>query len=127
MSSGRRNCIGCTGSYRSERAKRRKVSCRPIALSSPEKCFQQAIAIARQQGAKSLELRAVMSLARLWQHQGKNAEAKSLLAEIYGWFTEGFDTRDLREAKALIEELSHQAIEQLKKERIVFSNDSLTR
>ena len=70
-----------------------------------EACFQQALAIARQQ-AKSLELRAAMSLARLWQQQGKGAEAYELLAPIYGWFTEGFDTADLQEAKALLEELS---------------------
>jgi class 3 adenylate cyclase/predicted ATPase len=68
--------------------------------------FLKAIEIARQQQAKSLELRAVMSLARLWQQQGKQAEAHKLLAEIYGWFTEGFDTTDLQEAKALLEELT---------------------
>jgi predicted ATPase len=62
--------------------------------------------VARHQQAKSLELRAAISLSRLWQHQGKRAEARELLAEIYGWFTEGFDTADLREAKALLEELS---------------------
>jgi len=62
--------------------------------------------IARRQSAKSLELRAVMSLARLRQQQGKKDEARQLLAEIYGWFTEGFDTVDLQEAKALLEELS---------------------
>ena len=56
-------------------------------------------------GAKSLELRAAMSLARLWQQQGKHAEAYELLAPIYGWFTEGFDTTDLQEARALLEEL----------------------
>ena len=56
--------------------------------------------------AKSLELRAAMSLCRLWQRQGKTAEAQQLLAEIYGWFTEGFDTADLKEAKALLEELT---------------------
>jgi predicted ATPase len=70
-----------------------------------ETCFQQALAIARRQQAKSLELRAAMSLARLWQHQGKRAEAGALLVPIYGWFTEGFDTVDLREVKALLEEL----------------------
>jgi TOMM system kinase/cyclase fusion protein len=69
-------------------------------------CYQQALAIARRQEAKSLELRAAMSLARLWQHQGKRAEARELLAPIYGWFTEGFDTADLQEAKALLEALA---------------------
>jgi predicted ATPase/class 3 adenylate cyclase len=71
-----------------------------------EACFHQAIEVARKQQAKSLELRAVMSLSRLWQQQGKREEAHALLAEIYGWFTEGFDTKDLQEAKALLEELS---------------------
>ena len=70
-----------------------------------EACFQQALAIARQQQAKSWELRAAMSLARLWQQQGKRTEAHELLALICGWFTEGFDTVDLQEAKALLEEL----------------------
>jgi class 3 adenylate cyclase/predicted ATPase len=70
-----------------------------------EACFQQALDIARHQQAKSLELRADMSLARLWQRQGKRAEAHALLAPIYGWFTEGFDTADLQEAKALLVEL----------------------
>ena len=59
--------------------------------------------VARRQQAKSLELRAAMSLSRLWQQQGKRAEARALLAPIYGWFTEGFDTADLQEAKALLE------------------------
>jgi predicted ATPase len=71
-----------------------------------ETCFQQALAIARRQQAKSLELRAAMSLSRVWQQQGKCQEAHDLLAPIYGWFTEGFDTADLQEAKALLEELS---------------------
>jgi predicted ATPase len=70
-----------------------------------EACFGQALDIARRQQAKSLELRAAMSLARLWQHQGKRAAAWELLAPIYGWFTEGFDTADLQEAKALLDEL----------------------
>ncbi len=69
-------------------------------------CFHQAIEIARQQHAKSLELRAANSLARLWQQQGKTAEARRMLAEIYGWFTEGFDTPDLKEAKILWDSLS---------------------
>src|SRR5712691_10608187 len=71
-----------------------------------EASFQQALAVARRQQAKSLELRAVMSLSRLWQRQGKREEARQLLEEIYGWFTEGFDTPDLQEAKALLETLT---------------------
>jgi predicted ATPase len=74
--------------------------------SEAEECFLQAIEIAKQQQAKSLELRAVMSLARLWQSQGKHHEARNTLSEIYNWFTEGFDTADLKEAKALLEELT---------------------
>ncbi|MEO6726681.1 MAG: hypothetical protein ABIP14_15445, partial [Blastocatellia bacterium] len=69
--------------------------------------FHQAIETAQQQSAKSWELRATTSLARLWQQQGKTAEARQMLAGIYGWFTEGFDTADLKEAKALLEELNH--------------------
>jgi predicted ATPase len=69
-------------------------------------CFQQALDVARSLRAKSLELRAATSLARLWQQQGRCAEAYQLLAEVYGWFTEGFDTADLQEAKALLEELA---------------------
>ena len=63
-------------------------------------------AVARQQQAKSWELRASMSLARLWRDQGKVPQARELLAPVYGWFTEGFDTRDLKEAKALLEALA---------------------
>jgi predicted ATPase len=70
-----------------------------------EACFHQALTIACSQQAKSLELRAAMSLSRLWQHQGKHAEARQLLEPIYNWFTEGFDTADLREAKGLLEAL----------------------
>ncbi len=66
----------------------------------------KAIDVARRQRAKSLELRAAMSLSRLWQEQGKTEEARRLLAEIYGWFTEGFDAPDLQEAKALLDELA---------------------
>ena len=69
-------------------------------------CFQQALAIARRQQARSWELRAATSLTRLWQRQGKHVEAHALLAPIYGWFTEGFDTADLQEAKALLDELA---------------------
>ena len=71
-----------------------------------ETCFRQALDIARHQEAKSLELRAATSLARLWQQQGKRAEAYDLLAPIYHWFTEGFDTADLQDARALLAELS---------------------
>jgi predicted ATPase len=71
-----------------------------------EACFQHALDVSRQQQAKSLELRAAMSLAHLWQRQGKRAEARELLAPIYDWFTEGFDTADLQEAKTLLEELA---------------------
>jgi predicted ATPase len=71
-----------------------------------EAWLQRALDVARRQEAKSLELRAAMSLSRLWQQQGKPEEASQLLAPIYGWFTEGFDTADLQEAKALLAELS---------------------
>ena len=84
-----------------------------IALLSPEidvvkaeGYFEKALAVARQQQAKSWELRAAMSLARLWRSQGKVQQARELLAPLYRWFTEGFDTRDLKEAKALLEELA---------------------
>src|SRR5262249_33146068 len=71
-----------------------------------EERFCQAIAVASRHQANAVELRAVMSLGRLWQRQGKRDEARQLLAEIYGWFTEGFDTAGRKEAKALLEELS---------------------
>jgi predicted ATPase len=84
-----------------------------IALLSPkpdaakaETYFEHALAIARAQQAKSWELRAAMSMARLWRDQGKRDEARELLAPVYGWFAEGFDTRDLKEAKGLLEELA---------------------
>lgn len=70
----------------------------------PESCFHKALEVAQRQGAKSLELRAAMSLGRLWQQQGKRKQAYELLSEIYDWFTEGFDTADLKEAKTLLEE-----------------------
>jgi tetratricopeptide (TPR) repeat protein len=69
-----------------------------------EECFRRAIDIARRQSAKSLELRAVMSLGRLWQHQGKMAQARQMLAEIFEWFTEGFDTANLKEARVLLKD-----------------------
>ena len=84
-----------------------------VALKSPEPnaakaeaYFERALAVARQQQAKSWELRAAMSLARLWRDQGKVQQSRELLAPVYGWFTEGFETRDLKEAKALLEELA---------------------
>ena len=78
---------------------------KPDAMKA-EELFERSLAISRQQQAKSWELRAAMSLARLWRDQGKPQEARELLAPIYCWFTEGFDTRDLKEAKALLEELA---------------------
>jgi len=84
-----------------------------IARKSPETdaakaetYFDRALVVARQQQAKSWELRAAISLARLWRDQGKPQQARELLAPVYGWFTEGFDTLDLKEAKALLEELA---------------------
>jgi predicted ATPase len=84
-----------------------------IALKSPEPemakaqaYFNHALAVAHDQQAKSWELRAAMSMARLWRDQGKRDEARELLAPVYGWFTEGLDTRDLKEARALLEELA---------------------
>ena len=84
-----------------------------IALISPQPgaakaqtYFERALTVARQQQAKSWELRAAMSMARLWRDQGKRDEARELLAPVYGWFTEGFDTLDLKQAKALLDELA---------------------
>ena len=79
---------------------------RPIRVAArAEVYFERALAVARHQRAKSWELRAAMSMARLWRDQGKVQQARELLAPVYGWFTEGFDTRDLKEAKALLYEL----------------------
>jgi predicted ATPase len=75
-------------------------------VEEAEACFLKAINITQKQQAKSLELRATMSLARLWQSQGKTTEAHQMLSEVYNWFTEGFDTKDLQEAKALLAELA---------------------
>ena len=84
-----------------------------IALKSPardaaeaQSYFERALSVARQQQAMSWELRAAMSMARLWRDQGKRDEARDLLAPVYGWFTEGFDTLDLKEAKVLLDELN---------------------
>ncbi len=71
-----------------------------------EECFRRSLEIARAQDAKAYELRAATRFARLWRDQGKRADARVLLAPVYGWFTEGFDTLDLKEAKALLEELA---------------------
>jgi predicted ATPase len=71
-----------------------------------EASFRKAISVAQHQSAKTWELRAAMSMARLWRDQGKRDEARELLAPVYGWFTEGFDTRDLKEAKGLLQELA---------------------
>ena len=75
-------------------------------FSEAAAAFDLAIKTAREQSARSLELRAATSLARLWRDQGKRDEARDLLAPVYGWFTEGFDTRDLKEAKALLDEVA---------------------
>jgi len=82
-----------------------------VAAAEAEPCFLQAIEIARRQQAKSLELRGVMSLARLWRQRGKREEARQMLAKIYRWFTEGFDTPDLKDAKALLDELQKPSAE----------------
>ncbi len=87
----------------------------PDPQAEAEEYFLKAIEIAQRQQAKSLELRTVMSLARLWQQQGKQKEAHGLLAELYGWFTEGFDTADLKDAQALLDELSQKGREENEK------------
>jgi hypothetical protein len=78
----------------------------PSDVAEAEQCFRTAIEIARRQSARSIELRAATSLARLLAKQGRRDEARAMLAEIYGWFTEGFDTADLKHAKTLLDELS---------------------
>jgi predicted ATPase len=88
------------------KGKEQKAKVENDAQAEAESCFRKAIDIAQKQQAKSWELRASTSLARLWQSQGKQAEAHTLLSEVYHWFTEGFDTKDLQEAKALLEELT---------------------
>ncbi len=103
-------CVGDTGERWCEAEIHRRAgelalaSLRPETMKA-EHLYSRALAVARQQQAKSWELRAAMSLARLWRDQGKPRQARELLAPVYGWFTEGFDTLDLREAKALLGEL----------------------
>ena len=75
-------------------------------VEEAEACFHQSVVVARKQEAKSWELRAATSLARLWQSQGNTTEARDLLAPVYDWFTEGFDTKDLQEAKSLLDTLA---------------------
>jgi predicted ATPase len=82
------------------------VEVSPAVQAQAEECVRRSIEIARQQEARSFELKAVTSLSRLWKQQGKNAEARQMLAEIYEWFSEGFETQDLIDAKELIEQLS---------------------
>ena len=88
------------------RLKGELLSVAPDNRSQAEACFHQALDISRRQRAKSLELRAAMSLGRLWQEQGKPEQARKMLAGVYRWFTEGFDTRDLTEARLLLKELA---------------------
>jgi predicted ATPase len=104
------DCMNRTGERLYEAALQRVKGDLLLAVSrdtqaEAEDCFRHAVDCARRQSAKSLELSAALSLSRLWRGQGKNEDARKLLAEIYGWFTEGFETRDLRAAKALLEEL----------------------
>ena len=82
--------------------RRSGVEAQPGVQTEAEECFRKSIEIARQQEARSFELRAVISLSRLWKQQGKKAEARQALAEIYGWFSEGFETKDLIDAKVLM-------------------------
>jgi len=98
--------LGLYGSevYRVEGELRRRIA--PLALDAPARCFQQAIDLARRRELRSLELRAATSLARLWRDEGRREDARGVLADVYGWFTEGFDTQDLRAAKALLDELT---------------------
>ena len=83
------------------------LRCAAPDATKAEVCLDRALAVARAQQAKSWELRAAMSMARLWRDQGKRQQARELLAPVYSWFTEGFDTLDLKEAKALLEELAY--------------------
>jgi predicted ATPase len=90
-------------------------------------CFQQALNVARRQEAKALELRAALSLSRLWQRRGQRIEARLMLTEVYSGITEGFDTADLKEAKALIEELSSSCLASSHGTRVSSPDDFLHR
>jgi hypothetical protein len=97
---------GSAGSRRSYTGRKANCSC-GYAIPTPPRCsIAKALSIAEEQGAKLWELRAAASLARLRRDQGSHAEARDLLAPVYGWFTEGFDTPDLKEAKALLDALA---------------------
>jgi predicted ATPase len=98
----------------------------PNLQTEAEACFLKAIESARHQQAKSLELRAAMSLSRLWRGQGKSAEAQGLLAEVYNWFTEGFDTGDLQEAKTLLEELRNHIAQPTRESALQHGATALT-
>ena len=92
--------------HRLEGELRRRLA--PHDTEDAARCFERAIDLARHREAKSLELRATTSLARLWRDHGRREDARRVLADIYGWFTEGFDTQDLRAAKALLDELGRR-------------------
>jgi len=107
------DCMNRTGQRLSEALLQRMKGDLLLAVSrdtqaEAEDCFRHAVDCACRQSARSMELSAALSLSRLWRGQGKNEEARKLLAEIYGWFTEGFETRDLREAKVVLDELSQR-------------------
>jgi DNA-binding winged helix-turn-helix (wHTH) protein/predicted ATPase len=103
---------------KSQKSKRSTLQPLTPSTQEAEACFLEAIKIARKQQAKSLELRAVMSLSRLWQQQGKGKEAHQMLSEVYGWFTEGFETKDLQEAEDILEDLRDQVIESASHKRL---------
>ena len=102
----RGGCQTCPGAIYKGHVADRGATSQSLLQTEAEACFQNALHIAQRQRAKLLELRAVMSLSRLWRQQGKRVAARQLLGEVYGWFTEGFETADLQEAGMLLEELA---------------------
>jgi hypothetical protein len=104
MAADTEECCDVSGRYRMQGELLLLLPCPD--LQQAESCFQHALALARRQHAKMPELRAALRLSCLWHHQGKRVEARELLAPIYSWFTEGFTTADLQEAKALLDELA---------------------